>query len=71
MEQAALVFLVPSLPVAAFGARRGFIWLCVVLTLLHAGGRPSMPAVAVFGTLGAIGLASCLHLWATVDGGQP
>ena len=71
MAHAPLVSLAPSLPVAAFGAAGGgFLWLCIALTLLHAGGRLSMPAVAVFGTLGAIGLV-VLALWATVDGGQP
>ena len=71
MAIAALASLVSSLPAAAvIAACLAFVWLAVVLTLLFAAGRLSMPAVAVLGMLGAVGLALFI-LWATVDGGQP
>ena len=71
MAIAALAFLASSLPAAAVVvAGLAFVWLAVVLTLLFAGGRLSMPAVAVLGMLGALALAVFI-LWATVDGGQP
>jgi hypothetical protein len=71
MAIVALAFLGSSLPAAAvFAACLAFVWLAVVLTLLFAARRLSMPAVAVLGMLGAIGLAMFI-LWATVDGGAP
>ncbi len=71
MAIAALAAVVSSDPAApVFVACLAFVWLAVVLTLLFAAGRLSMPAVAALGMLGAIGLAVFI-LWATVDGGQP
>ncbi len=71
MAIAALAFISSSLPAAAvFVACLAFVWLAVVLTLLFAAGRLSMPAVAVLGMLGALALAVFI-LWATVDGGGP
>jgi hypothetical protein len=71
MAIAALASVVSSVPAAAvFVACLAFVWLAIALTLLFAAGRLSMPAVAVLGMLGAVGLA-LLVLWATFDGGQP
>jgi hypothetical protein len=71
MAHAALASLGSSLPAAAvIAAGLAFVWLAVVLALLFAAGRLSMPDVAVLGTLGAVVLA-LLFLWATADGGQP
>jgi hypothetical protein len=71
MAHAAPAFLGSSLPAAAvIAAGFAFVWLAVVLAVLFAAGRLSMPAVAVLGMLGAIGLALFI-LWATFDGGQP
>ena len=71
MAHAALAFLGSSPPAAAvMAAGMAFVWLALVLALLFVAGRLSMPAVAVLGMLGAIGLAVFI-LWATVDGGQP
>jgi hypothetical protein len=71
MAHAALASLGSSLPAAvAIAAGLAFVWLAVVLALLFAAGRLSMPDVAVLGTLAAVVLA-LLFLWATADGGQP
>lgn len=70
MAHAALAFLGSSLPVGAvIAAGTAFVWLAVVLAVLFAAGRLSMPAVAVLGMLGAVVLA-LLFLGATADGGQ-
>lgn len=70
MADAVLAFLGSSLPVgAAIAAGLAFVWLAVVLAVLFAAGRLSMPAVAVLGMLGAAVLA-LLFLWATADGGH-
>jgi hypothetical protein len=71
MAHAVLASPLSSLPAAvAIAAGLAFVWLAVVLALLFAAGRLSMPDVAVLGTLAAVVLA-LLFLWATADGGQP
>ena len=71
MADAVLASLGSSLPVGAvIAAGLAFVWLAIVLTVLFAAGRLSMPAVAMIGTLAAVVLA-LLFLWATADGGQP
>ena len=55
MAIAALAPVLSSLPAAAvFVACLACVWLAVMLTLLFAAGRLSMPAVAVLGMLGAL-----------------
>lgn len=71
MALSALSLLASSPPVAvALAASLAFAWFAVALTLWSVGGRLPMPAVAVLGLFGAIGLA-LFFLWATTEGGQP
>jgi hypothetical protein len=71
MALAALSPLASSPPVAVFvAAGLASVWFAIALTLWFAARRLPMPAVAVLGLLGAIGLA-LFFLWATAEGGQP